>query len=576
MAASQNITMPGETDADAKVDEALLAEVQHVVFELTKTLKIFRTYPRENTISVNAIDELTRTFGKYLDKHKALELFVDRHELQWRGVPVYSEPDHRKSIAVKLDRDGVRRLVFCDDINREEVFGLLEALTVEIDEGSLEDDLVTVLWEKQFEHVKVYVLDDITAEAGFDDDLLAASISEIPEDIASTLPPGEESGGASAQAAICDATKAKLPTLDEQQAATLEDMTEKEEYNDISSDLADILFDILQSNTEEQLQGNALKVLTGLVLMHVRGLSLKDAADILGQLRAFAVDDELGKELRAQIVEHLQSLAEEQHMQLIIETLEQHEGIDEAGLSRFLMMLPAAAAPDLCEVMEIERYDTVIRQTLKHLVKDDPAALTAKLAEPNVEMAKKILGILESVADPSLAEALARPLAAAEIPVKIASVKLLEGLKGVETRDLLLGYVTADDASLRKTALKALTGFGQFVGPAAPLRQQVLFKRFDNWTLDEKKNLLTTLARLESHHAIEFLEEILDGKKWFERRNHAETRACAALALGEIDDDRTRAAVERHLSDRSVAVRVAARLAFNRIKKEAAEVGAKA
>ncbi|KPJ55018.1 MAG: hypothetical protein AMS16_04415 [Planctomycetes bacterium DG_58] len=574
MTAFPNIGMPDGTDGDAKVDQALLGEVQHVVDELTKTLKIFYTYPRENTISIKAVDALVKTFGTYLRRHMTLELFVDRHELQWRGVPVYSELDHRKSIAVKLDRDGVRRLVFLEDINREEVVGLLEALTTEIDEESLEDDLVTVLWERQFAHVKVYVLDDFTAEEGFDEDLLVASISEeVPQDVSSTASPEEEGGDASTQEAICAATKAKLPALSEQQTAAVEDMTEKEEAHDISADLSDILFDILQSNTEKQMQDNALKVLTGLVMMHVKGLSFSNAADILGQLRALAADDQLGKELRAEIVGHLQSLADENHMPVIIETLQEYENIDEAEISRFLTMLPAASAPDLCDMMEFPRYDAVVRAALKHLVKDDPAALTSKLAEPNVETAKKILGILESLAEPSLVKALVGPLAAAQIAVKIASIKLLERFKGLQARDLLLTYVAAGDTSLRKAALKALTGFDQVKGPAGPLRQQVRFKGFHNRTLEDKKNLLTTLARLESHHAIAFLEDILDEKRWFEKDSHAETRACAAFALGEIDNDRARTALERHLSESSAAVRIAARLALNRIGKPAAHVG---
>ncbi|HUW56014.1 MAG TPA: hypothetical protein VMZ92_05220, partial [Planctomycetota bacterium] len=159
-----------------KVDEALLAEVQHVVQELTKTLKIFRTYPRENTISVNAIDKLVQTFAEFLGKHEILELFVDRHELQWRDVVVYSEPDQRKSFALKLDRDGVRRMVFQQGIDRNEVVGLLEAFTTDIDEESLEDDLVTVLWDKQLSHVKVYVLDNMATEEVFDEDLVDAAV----------------------------------------------------------------------------------------------------------------------------------------------------------------------------------------------------------------------------------------------------------------------------------------------------------------------------------------------------------------------------------------------------------------
>ena len=64
-----------ESDHEVQVDETLLAEVQEVVHELAKTIKIFRTYPRTNNISITAIDNLVEVFSEYLTRHAALELF---------------------------------------------------------------------------------------------------------------------------------------------------------------------------------------------------------------------------------------------------------------------------------------------------------------------------------------------------------------------------------------------------------------------------------------------------------------------------------------------------------------------
>ena len=588
MTAENGIRLVSQNGAQ-EVDEALLAEVQHVVHELTKTLKIFRTYPKENTISINAIDELLQTFSEYLGEHQILELFVDRHELQWRGVVVYSEPDQRRSFALKLDRDGVRRMVFQEGITGEEVLGLLEALTTDTDEESLEDDLVTVLWDKQLSHVKVYVLDDLSDDEQFNPDLVDAAESDTAAEGAAAIEgssmgstPGPAPGPAAPedgsldpapQTALCTGTKAKIHPITDEQAESLRKTSEDEDSHDISTDLTDILFDILRSETQDQVYLNTLKVLVELALMHVKNIAFGRAADIVGVLRAFATDDDTGKDVQAHIVEQLQSLGGDACMATIVETLREHEGINVTELSRFLMMLPADAAPHLCEVMELERYDEVVRTAVRHLVKDDPTVLTSKLAGANVDMAVKVLTILEQVADPDLAQALVDPLGAAETPVKKASVRLLERLKNAPSRDLLLEYVTSEDPGLRKGALRALSSFGELTGPATPLRQQVAFKDFDDRTLEEKKTLLVTLARLESHHAIDFLVDILDDRKWFEKTGHAETRACAALALGETDDDRARNALDRHLNDKSELVRTAIGLVRRTTEKVTAAAG---
>jgi len=362
--------------------------------------------------------------------------------------------------------------------------------------------------------------------------------------------------------ALCTATKAKLHSATQDETKDLHTRAEAEETANVSGDLTEILFDIIQSKTQPEICINALKVLLGLSMMNVRGSAFAAAADILGRLRALAVDQQFDHELRSLIVEQLASLADPARLATIVETLKNDDSADSGDLARFLHMLPAAAAPALCELMEIERYEGVAREDVGHLVKEDPTVLTSRLGEPNVEMAKNILGILERVAEPDLAVVLVDPLLAAETPVKEASVKLLARLKGSASRDLLLNYVADDEPRLRQTALKALSTF-EGGGSATALRQQVLAKDFDHRSLQEKKTLLVTLAKLEGARVQDFLVDVLNQRRWFERGAHAETRACAALALREIDSDVARAALEAHASDKAEAVRTATRLALD-------------
>jgi hypothetical protein len=576
----ENNPLDATTKEDIHVDEALLAEVREVVHTLAKTLKIFRTYPRENAASVHAVDELTRVFAEHLSRHQSLELFVERTELQWQGVPVYSESEQRKSLALKLDRNGVRRVEFHDGITRDEVVSLLEAITTEVDEGSLEDDLVTLLWEKQLSHVKVYVLDEMsTGEDAFDESLVSADEpTGAPREGASEGSPSRSTSGASWDGTpgegvvlptLCAATKAKLHPLTEEQAAALHDMSLKEASHDISEDLTDVLFDVLRIETQEEVTSNVLKILIDLVMMYVKDGLFARSADILGQLRALAAGEDVDKEVRGRITQQMLSLADPSRIKTVVDTLREHGEINKAELGRFLTMLPAAAAGDLCHIMKLEAYSDVARSAIQHLVKDDPKVLTAKLAVSDVSMAKNVLSILEQVADTALTQAMFDPLMAAEIPVKLASVELLSKLKGRVARELLLSYVASPEATLRKAALKALGGLGEPQGPATALRTEA-GKNLDDRSLDEKKSLLMTLAKLEAHHAIVFLESILAERRWFEKPGHAETRACAALALGQIDDDRAREVLGRYVSDKAQAVRAATRLALGGAKTGAA------
>ncbi|HUV38722.1 MAG TPA: hypothetical protein VMY39_03870, partial [Planctomycetota bacterium] len=372
------------------------------------------------------------------------------------------------------------------------------------------------------------------------------------------------SGDPMAQLALCAAAKAKLHPVSEQQAQELKIAASQEEKVDVAQDLEDILFDVLVVEPQEDVSTNALKVLIELAMMYVKQTAFSVASEILERLRSLAANEQVEHGIRALVVEQLQSLGDPRRVEVLVETLKCDVTVNLNDLARFLKILPAPAAPGLCELMEIERYDEVIREAIAHLIREDPTVLTGHLAGPNVEMARKVLGILERVADASVGPALVDPLTSAETPVQLASVKLLAKIKGAPARELLLHYVAGEAPELRRHALETLGKFEAGGGPAVVLRQQVMSGDFHGRSLQEKKVLLVTLAKLEAHHAVEFLGMLVGETKWFEKTHHVESRACAALALGEIPGGAARALLEKHASDKHETVRTAVKVALSR------------
>ncbi len=173
---------------------------------------------------------------------------------------------------------------------------------------------------------------------------------------------------------------------------------------------------------------------------------------------------------------------------------------------------------------------------------------------------------LEDV-QPELVKALAPALPNADDAVKTASTKLLEKAKCSESRDLLLGFATSLNAGVRRAALRALSVGTTLSRQPTALRSETLARDFDQRSLDEKKMLFVALARVEGPLAARFLARILDQRKWFEKSARSETRACAAVALGEIEDDEAVAALERHVSDKSQTVRTAVGVALSHSRR---------
>ena len=567
-----------------QVDPALLAEAQNAVNSLTTTAKVFRTYPRENTISITAIDNMARAFSDYLVKHQSLELFVNRHELHFHEVAVYSETDPRRSFALKLDRDGVRRILFSEGVSREELVGLLEALTTDVSEESLDDDVVTLLWDKQLQHVKVFVFDDTAqqGESGFNSGLIDSgdqngqdkhAESRVPANRSSSSPGESAEKGVdpdhSGQSEVCESTRAKLQPVSGAQDEFLTALSKAEETRDASGDLTDILFEILQIEAESDIHANACKVLVEMVMMHARDARFAAAGDLAARMRTMAANEAIPAESRKRLQQQLMLLAESSHIAVVIETMKAHENLNASDLARFFSEMPPESAFDLCELLTIERYDQLMRTVIKDMVSQNPSVLVPKLSGGDPDAAKKVLDIMSTLTSPELMKDLLGPLAAADDSLKMASVKLAESVKCPASRELLLGYATSTNAGLRRGALRALAGFPAEGTPLAILRSEARARDFDERALDEKRVFFSAIARLEGRTALPFLDDIVSRRPWFERQIHAETRACAALAFGEIGEAAA-SLIEKHAADKSQAVAMAVRIASGKMRPVAA------
>ncbi len=564
-------------DDAAEVDPAILAEVQEVVSGLVKTAKIFRTYPRDNSISITAIDNLVQTFSDYLTRREELELFVQRHELLFQGAVVYSDADARKSFAMKLDRDGVRRVVFFQGIERTEVVGLLEVLTTEVGDDSLEDDVVTLLWDKQLQHVKVFVLDDLASgEGGYDPGLMGAGELKGTD----APPPAAESGNTTTvpsptgmdalraeltgQVAVCEMAKSKVKPLSEQDSAALLATTQAEETHNIGEDLASILTEVLMTETEDEVYTNAAKLLVDLAVNEVKRASLGPAAEILTRMKSAAASSDYSPAARTRIGEQFAAILAPAPMTAIGDALRVHDNLNAQDVERLLRALPTGAIPALAAMLEITHYEKQVVAALRALVKDDPAQLVPMVGKGRVATAKKLLDVLAPYASPGLVTMLSGPLASCEDAVKAASVGLVASVKCQASRDILTAYATSLNATLRRETLRALALWDGPTAPATPLRSEVASKDFDERSLDEKKMFFAALAKLEGRHAVEYLESIATQRKWFEKPSRTETRACAALGLGEVAEESADAALDRIALDRAETVATAARVALSK------------
>src|SRR4051812_49961806 len=77
----------------------------------SKAARAFTLYDPQNEAVRRFLQEYRDAIAAYLSTHGALDLEVRQFELALKGEVVHSEKDREKSLAYRLFRDGIRRLV---------------------------------------------------------------------------------------------------------------------------------------------------------------------------------------------------------------------------------------------------------------------------------------------------------------------------------------------------------------------------------------------------------------------------------------------------------------------------------
>src|SRR5206468_9702426 len=89
-------------------------------------------------------------------QHGSFTLRFGADDVTCEGVSLYPARSRDDNLALPFYRDGVRALTFIDGVEPREIDALVTALLkVTAPNASADEDLVTVLWESQLNHISI-------------------------------------------------------------------------------------------------------------------------------------------------------------------------------------------------------------------------------------------------------------------------------------------------------------------------------------------------------------------------------------------------------------------------------------
>lgn len=555
------------TEQEWDQDPAVLAAVQTLLVTLGKTFRAYQLYDENNPVRRRFGEQLRAELTGLWQHVDHLVLRVDEDHMYLGDVTIYRSESRNDSLAFLFFKDGIREIKLLPGLETDELdrfLGVLQKARKLVPEG---DDLLTVLWEADLRHFE-YQYVDLLAEGVA---MPEAGPGNTPEEMRAAHDTEEAEAaqqGAQARAVAQQHTHQTVkqddfnPTLyalDKREMDHLRAELQKELKRDTRADVLNALFDRLEEPQNRARQSEILAILSTILPNFLSRGALVAATSVLEELRRLEATPAIFDEQRVRESQHIldRISAPEAIEELIKALFDGTIRASAAQLGGFLQFLRGGALAPLLrasETVDHKELQAVLRKAVQGIASRNRAAAVKLLQEPDPVIAA---GAARLVGEMHIAEAgpsLAHLLAHADASVRMAAIEAAVALKASTVAGTLQEKLSDSDRHVRIAAARAL-GALRYRPAAQALAGIVKSRDIRAADITEKVAVFQAYGVVADADGLSLLDGLLNGKGFLGKREPAEIRAAAALALGQIPGTEARAVLMKATQDDDAVVR---------------------
>jgi HEAT repeat protein len=551
-------------------EEILLARDLMAAF--VKSVKAFRFYPSDNPTLKGFREQLLKKFQVFLNKYHSFVFQIGEYDFSYKGKTLYENRDVKSSIAFGLYKDGLRELRFMKGLEEWEIDGLMDIVRRTESINQLEDDSVTLLWEKDFIHISYQATDEFLEESPvaipenidqFRKNLVFKPIShEVEVD-----PSDQEADEFDLDRVLSIIGEEPPPFVSNRSvyALTPEEMEGLRKEVEFETDptfvfsLVDILLDILALEKEEEPFQDATvhlsKVLDALLTLG----EFQKAADLLKRLYILLKTHEL-KEWQAEAIRKLiVESGDETRVQRIGRILDTEERIRLEDVTEYLLLLQRNSIPSVIRVLgdlKNSKARRVLCDALAEIGKNAVDLFTPFIEDRRWYLVRNIVYILGRIGKEQSLPHLQKASTHEEARVRREAIQALGLIGGQKAVGLLIKALTDPDIRIRATAAINLGKAGKKAG-LVPLLEVVQSKDFQKKEPVEIKAFFEAIGMIGASESVPVLQQLVDRKGWFSRGKLDDVRLGAIQALAAIGTPEAVAILDAGRNSKDEALREA-------------------
>ncbi len=504
-----------------------------IIQALIRAQKTFKMYPPNNPIYGKAVDEVFRLMTDRIGTDGKIDLRFTAHEIHINEDSVYKNESRQDNFALFFFRDGIRQLTFKRGLLREEVEQFLLIISKDLERQLIDDDMVTLLWEKDFEHIEYLASSEFLVEEDYDPNLEKASRDERG-------PASEEALQQAYEEVAADAEKLRwepreIAGLTEQDLRMIERMKEKEDTTSPLPSVLNILFDLFLRSREPAEITEIGGFLREALEYSIRNAEFEHALNIFQQAAEMAASDGLPHSHLDTIRMVPEAAGNAETIREMGQVLDSNVTVNEDALLKCAAYLPASTIHPLTDIMgslQGMHGRRLVMDLLAIVGRKDLTALTSGLKDKRWFVVRNTLCILGKIGDVKSVDTLGRSLTHEDPRVRKEAFRSLGIIGGSRVLPHLKKGLGDRDPGVRVSAVKGFRGLQDSEVAMRILLEELNTKDFATKSFEEKKEFFAMLAQWDAREVRDFLLKTLEQKSFFGRARNEELRACAAHAIG--------------------------------------------
>ncbi len=548
--------------------------VEELLRQLARAVKTRQLYLPNNPIYQRSVEQLQAAFAPLWEQTSELVVQISETEFRWSGVVVHQESAGGESLPWTCYKDGLRELTLMQGVEEKEITVFLDILQRVRKSSPDEDDLLTLLWEQEFELLR-YRFVDLSIDTTIILEPSAESSKEKHIPVVEIAREAEEEQDAAKQGIIrMEDLDTTLYFLDEEEIQYLRSEVQKEQESNLHLNVTSILLDIFELEGSDAVRDECCAIFENympqLLMARDHGTAaylLREVADLPRRIEELRPID------RERLTRLPESLSAPGVLEQLLQVLEDGDAAaSQADLEALFQELRGGTLGTVLDWLGSGRASSAaVRSALEgaasRLAAANTGTLVALIASEEPGTALEAIRRAGELRTPVAVAPLARVMAGHAPELRRVAAQALAQIGSPGAMRVLEGILDDADREIRITAVRAV-GVHDYRAALPKVEAVVTGKAVREADLTEKMACFETFGLLARDEGVEQLAALLSGRSLvLRRRIDPEVRACAAMALGKIGTPRALAVLRGAAEDKDVRVRSAINRAMREVDR---------